>query len=288
MIIDVADDTPIKLQGQKSVIKKSIGHIIENSLSMIIDGHIKIAVSTNYINNRKNVILKIVITDTGIGIKSENVKDILQSDNLKETSSSDESKVELAIAIELIKSIGGELKINSEYGKGTVYTITLNQKVIDDRTMNDEMYKDLQEKFRRNLGALKKVNANILVVDDNEVNLTVLRNIIKTFGAEVDSAKSGAIALELAQAKNYDLMFIDYLMPDMDGIETLYSIRNINKYYKQAPAVLVSANTFSNENEFKDNGFDEYLPKPISQKDIERCLKTLLNVELIECEQMDE
>lgn len=283
-MLDISDNLPIKLCGSKIIIKKTLSHLIESTLSGIIDGHIKISISGAYLNQtKKNIKLKIVVSDTGIGIKDDYMKDIFILDNIK-NSSSDDSKIEIAIASELIKTIGGSLKINSEYGKGTICTIEVSQKVVDDRTMTEEMLAGLKEKYRKNLGKLKKVHANVLIVDDNDVNLSVLRNIIKTYGAEVDSAKSGAIACELASVVNYDMVFIDYLMPELDGYETLKRIRNINKRYRTIPAVLVSANTFNKESDFKDAGFDDYLQKPIVQRDIERCLKSLLSIELIECE----
>ncbi|MCQ2979202.1 MAG: response regulator [Clostridia bacterium] len=281
---EIAPDIPIKFRGSKIVIKKAIEHIIDNAFNLIIDGHIKINVYGTYVDDTHKVNeLKIVISDTEIGMKNDVLNDIQISNALSRTKN-DDSKIELAIAHEMLKSIGGKLSINSEFGKGTVYTLVIPQKVIDERIMTEDMLMGLEEKFRGNLGKLKKVNANILVVDDNEVNLSVLKNIINIYGAEVDSVKSGAAAIDLASTKNYDLFFIDYFMPEMDGIETLQKIRTLNRKYRTVPAVLVSANSESREQDVDEGGFDEYLPKPISQNDVERCLKTLLDIELIECE----
>lgn len=283
-LTETNEELPIKFKGPKIVLKKAIEHILDNALNVMFDGHIKINAYGEYKDDtRKEFNLKIVISDTELGIKQEAIKDVFSTKNL--TNTDDESRVELAIASEMLKTIGGELKISSEYGKGSIYTITIVQKVIDERLMTNDMFEGLQEKFRDNLGKLRKVNAKVLVVDDNEVNLSVLKNIISLYGADVDSVKSGAAAIDLASTKNYDILFIDYLMPELDGIETLRKIRSLNKRYRTVPAVLVSANSESRDNDYQDGGFNEYLPKPISQNDIEKSLKTLLEIDLIECDE---
>lgn len=285
-IVDLAENLPIKFKGAKLTIQKILEHIISCSLKLIIDGRIRIRVEGAYTDNQEtDYKLKFIISDTSIGINNDTIEEILESSNLsaKSVRVREEAEIELSIAKEIIRTLGGELKITSEFGKGSIYTVTITQNVVDKRIMNEDLLKSIEEKYRRNLGTLIEVNANVLVVDDNEVNLNALANMIKAYGANVDIAKSGDLAISMASEKMYDILYIDHLMPGIDGIETLKTIRAKSRKYRNVPAVLVTANVQANEVTYKNVGFDYYLAKPIGNAEIERSLKQLLRIELINC-----
>lgn len=289
-LVDIAENLPIKFKGRKNTIKKMLAHVINNSMKLMVDGHIKISVYGSYTSPKEDKMkINFVISDTGIGIKEENLSDIYKPSNSAlylEGNSMEEAKTELYIAKELCKSLDGDFKITSEYGKGTIVTCTIVQEVVDNRVMTQELLVGLEEKFRKNLGKLKSATANVLVVDDNEVNLSMMGSLISKYGCIVETAKSGEIAALLCAEKEYDLIFIDQLMPGLDGFETLKEIRNY-KINKNTPAVLVTANTYDKDSAFEESGFEELIFKPLSVNDVEKVLKLLLPIECITCQEVD-
>ncbi|MCQ2749214.1 MAG: response regulator [Clostridia bacterium] len=289
-LVDIADSLPIKFKGHKNSIKKMLEHVINNSLKLMVDGHIKISVYGAYTTPKEEKMrVNFVISDTGIGMKDENINDIYKPSNAAlylEGNSMEEAKTELFIAKEICKSLDGDFKVTSEYGKGTIVTCSIIQDVTDKRIMTQELLEGLEEKFRKNLGKLKSATANVLVVDDNEVNLSMMANLISKYGCTVETAKSGEIAALLCAEKEFDLMFIDQLMPGLDGFETLKEIRNY-KVNKNTPAVLVTANTYDKDSAFEESGFEELIFKPLSVNDVEKILKLLLPIECITCQEVD-
>lgn len=289
-LVDIADNLPIKFKGRQTSIKKMLEHVINNSLKLMVDGHIKISVYGSYTTPKEERMkINFVISDTGIGMKEDNISDIYKPSNSAiylEGNSMEEAKTELFIAKEICKSLDGEFKVTSEYGKGTIVTCTIVQDVTDKRVMTQDLLVGLEEKFRKNLGKLKSATANVLVVDDNEVNLSMMGNLISKYGCTVETAKSGEIAALLCAEKEYDLIFIDQLMPGLDGFETLKEIRNY-KINKNTPAVLVTANTYDKDSAFDESGFEELIFKPLSVNDVEKILKLLLPIECIVCQEVD-
>ena len=172
--------------------------------------------------------------------------------------------------------MGGSISVESEYGKGSTFTISLPQKVVSETPIGDFKSK-LQEttkerkKYRQKLTA---PDAEILVVDDTPMNHVVIRELLKNIQAKVESARSGEECIRKQHEKKYDIIFLDYRMPGMDGIETLAEIKkDIESPNRDTPVIVLTANAISGAREnFLREGFDDYLSKPIESDRLEDTL----------------
>ena len=189
----------------------------------------------------------------------------------------------LAIANGYAKLMGGNIKVESVYGKGSTFTITLDQIVIDSDTIEEE-YKNKQAIHRASsISDLKITGMTALVTDDNIVNLRVAQSLLTKYGLAVDTATNGADAIELCKNKNYDLIFMDQMMPQMTGTEAMISIRALNSHYAaggKGKIIVLTADAIKGTREqLLRAGFDEYLGKPINFPQLERLFLRYLPME---------
>lgn len=195
----------------------------------------------------------------------------------------------LSIANGYIQLMGGKIQVASEYGKGSVFTVVLEQEIVDASPM-DESYSHEEEKQNGStLGAMKISDVHALVVDDNFVNLRVASGIMKSYGLQVDTVSSGMEAIELCKENQYQLIFMDQMMPEMNGVESMEEIRKISPYYAKGGAckvIVLTADAISGaRRELMEQGFDEYLGKPINLKQMERLFVKFLPKEKITIQQ---
>ena len=182
------------------------------------------------------------------------------------------------IWVRLLEQMGSRLQVESVYGEGAVFSFTLTLPVVD-ATPVGVIEKLHDQRMQEELAARKNYakGAKILAVDDNQVNLAVLEGLLKDFKVEVDCARSGKRALKMIQAKDYDLILLDHLMPEMDGIETLAHIRDMGGSYMNLPVVALTANVSGDsKRRYKQAGFSDFLEKPISIQELERVLDAFL------------
>ena len=191
----------------------------------------------------------------------------------------------LSITANLLSMMGGTIEVQSIYGTGSTFTIKLQQRAIRWAPIGDleKRYRDSEKNRTQEQEAFTAPDATILVVDDTNMNLTVVRALLKRTLIRIDTALSGAEALKLIRAKQYDLVFLDYRMPEMDGSETLQRIREDRFHPNQdTPVIVLTANALSGAREwFLEEGFQDYLSKPIDTAKMEEVLMHYLPPEKV-------
>jgi CheY-like chemotaxis protein len=185
------------------------------------------------------------------------------------------------ITIKLLNMMGSELKVESEYGKGSKFYFDLDQKIIDSTPIGD-----ISVRIKRDPAEYKYTStfvapdAKLLVVDDNEMNLKVFAGLLKKTKINITTALSGFECLELIKKEKFDIIFLDHMMPDMDGIQTLHEIRKLGDSSKNAdtPVYALTANNFADAAAMYENeGFMGYVSKPIVPRKLEELIKTTLD-----------
>lgn len=292
--IEVAPDIPSELYGDEVRIKQVLINVLNNAIKYTKKGSVTLSIQCNGINDGKADIIYSV-TDTGIGIKKENLPHLFTA--FKRVDEDKNRYIEgtglgLSIVKEITELMGGKVSVNSIYTQGSTFVIEIPQIVTDFSTIGNI---NLEEKHKANLSGRYKCTfeapeAKVLAVDDNESNLLVVRKMLRDTKVMLDTAASGAEALELTLATSYDVIFMDHLMPDMDGIECLHKIRDqIGGISKSAKIVALTANAGSeNRRLYSEEGFDGYLVKPVSSAELETELLRLLPRNLVNISSNDE
>ena len=218
----------------------------------------------------------ISVIDTGIGIKPEDMENLFEKFtrlDLEKNRTIEGTGLGLAITKQLVDVMGGTIDVQSVYGQGTNFAVTIPQTVVDTEPIGDfrERYQQSvleREKYKESFIAPE---AHILVVDDNDMNIQVIRSLLKKTEVMLDEASSGKVALSLASKNKYDLILMDHLMPIMDGIETFHHVRNDDdSINKDTPVIILTANAVSGaKEEYLNEGFAGYLSKPIDGRTLE-------------------
>jgi CheY-like chemotaxis protein/anti-sigma regulatory factor (Ser/Thr protein kinase) len=230
---------------------------------------------------REDDIVKLIIrvSDTGIGIRSNDIEELFydytQAD-IKLNRKIEGTGLGLPIVKKLVEMMGGNISVESEYGKGSVFTVMVKQKHVTDEVIGAEVVESLKNfhysdhKLHQNLRMMRisLPYARVLVVDDVSTNLDVARGMLKPYGMQVDCVKSGREAVELVRQEKtiYNAIFMDHMMPDIDGIEATRIIREEigTEYARNVPIIALTANALSgNEEMFLSKGFNAFLTKPV-------------------------
>lgn len=276
---------PSLLIGDSLKLRQIIINLLKHAVFFTNEGSIKLTV--NYKTAPKdNIELFISVSDTGTGIKSQyldKIFDGLQTFDTRQVVDSKKCSLNLAVCKKLINIMNGSIEVQSTFGKGSTFTFHLLQEVADYTPISSSNEKTTfsdKELFKETFTA---PNANILVVDDNRLNREVTRALLAPYKAAVTTAKSGRECLELLKQYRYDLILMDHLMPEMDGIDTKNKIRSIDgEYYKNVPIVVLTANVVSGmRSKFIQQGFAEYISKPINTVLLDSVLKKTLPDNLI-------
>jgi CheY-like chemotaxis protein len=280
----VGENVPRKLYGDDLRIKQVLINILGNAAKFTQEGYVDFSVYSEPLEN-KRVKLSFVVKDTGSGIKEADIGKIFGAFNRVDTKQNraiQGTGLGLAIAKQLCELMGGSLTVNSKYGEGTCFTITIYQTVIDETPMilEEDSRSELQ-RMRNEFQAerLQFVDEiEVLVVDDNFMNLKIAKKILETYRLNVDTVLSGKEALEKLLMKEYSMVFMDYMMPEMDGIETTKQLRNLEaEYCRTVPVVALTANAIKGAKEtMLEEGFDDYLSKPIVTAELEKILRKYL------------
>ena len=265
----IDSNIPNNLIGDEVRIRQIFLNLLSNAVKYTDKGQITMTITTNKYDDQQNdkVWLKLSVTDTGIGIKQEDqiklFNEFVQLD-LKKNQHIEGTGLGLAITKRLCTAMGGDILFESEYGRGSTFTVMIPQGI-----HGDELYIEAERSDGyRSFNAVRFTfpSARILVVDDISVNLRVAKGLLTPYLAEVDTCLSGEEAIELIKNRNYDLVFMDHMMPEMDGIQTVAVIRAWENQSegKRIPIIALTANAVAGMREmFKKNGFDDFLAKPI-------------------------
>lgn len=278
------------LKGDEVRIKQIIMNLLTNAVKYTEKGEVRLYITGTVVENKQD--LTIEVSDTGIGMRSEDMGKLFTNFerlDLKRNRSVEGTGLGLPITKNLLVAMGGDITVSSVYGEGSTFTATVGQEIV-----NEEQIGDYRKKYKEKLHhevcyheSFHAEDARILVVDDNEVNLKIVVGLAKNTKLQIDTALSAAEGLKLIRQHSYQLLLIDHMMPEMDGIEMLQHVKTMDGgIYKDIPAVAITANALSGAKQtYLDAGFCGYLSKPIDPKRFEQIIKDNLPQEYVtECE----
>ncbi len=279
--INLAEDIPKGLNGDPLRIKEILLSIIKNAVQNTHNGEIRLNVSCK--KNKSDVEIIFEIIDTGDGIHKRDIDKIFEPFNCINKKKVNGAGMSLAISQRLAKLMSGDISVKSKLSKGSVFTVKIKQKVYDNTPCGSiEFEKKSPEEFKQKrslLGNEFVPGARVLVVDDLKVNLNVLKGLLEYYNIIVDLASNGIDAIEYIKTNTYDMVFMDYMMPELDGAETTDIIRRMdNGRYKDLPIVAVTADDDAEHGKmfFMCNGFSDYLEKPIELNSLNIIIKKWL------------
>lgn len=288
-----ADHTiPSQLYGDDVRIRQVLTNILTNAVKYTHEGTVWFRVQSR--REGEMAVLRFEVEDTGIGIKEEDMPKL--SAEFERIEADRNRNVEgtglgMSITIRLLELLGSRLHVESVYGKGSKFYFELKQKIIDDTPIGDFQSRvhQLAENYSYSTQFCAP-DAAILVVDDNAVNRKVLRNLLKETQIQITEASGGAECLEYVQEHHYDLIFLDHMMPGMDGVETLHCMKKSADYpCKDTPVIVLTANAVSGaKDKYLAEGFDGFLSKPIVPQKLENMIKSYLPEALIQEAPADE
>ena len=268
MKVQLADDIPHKLYGDEGRIRQVLINILNNSIKFTQEGYVSIAVSSTYLGEDE-ICMQFVIEDTGIGIKKEDMNSIFESFrqlDMNKNRKTEGTGLGLAITKNLVALMQGDIQVESEYGSGTCFTIQIKQRVVDKRTVKDmPMTRHAAEVKNGQMFVCK--DYRVLVVDDNMINRKVATAMLASYGFQIHEASSGKAAIDLVKKNVYDIIFMDHMMPEMDGVETTQIIREeCKETASQTVIVALTANAIQGAKEmYLENGFEDFLSKPFER-----------------------
>ncbi|MBO7374594.1 MAG: DegV family EDD domain-containing protein [Lachnospiraceae bacterium] len=272
---DIDPKVPSVLFGDEIRIKQIIINLLNNAVKYTKEGSVTLHVESESVGTDK-VRLIVSVTDTGIGIRQEVLPHIFdpfkRSDNEKNRSI-EGTGLGLSIVKQLVEIMGGNISVNTVYGQGSTFVVKLEQGVSDRKALgNVNITGSVQSNKFNHLFVAP--DANLLIVDDNKVNLEVEKLLLKDTLINIDTVLSGMEALKKTLEKKYDVILMDHLMPEMDGIECLENIRmQAGGLNNNVPVIVLTANAGSKERElYNAAGFDAYLSKPVSGRQLEETL----------------
>ena len=285
--VHVNDNIPNELFGDSVRIRQVVVNFLTNAVKYTQVGSIDFSVDFEGSADEINLIFS--IKDTGIGIREEDKKKLFKDFerfDSKRNKNIEGTGLGLAITSKLVKMMKGQIEVESVYGEGSTFTVMLPQKVMGNEVVGsfEEKFKSIKTKKEAYKVSFVAPDAKILVVDDNEMNLLVATSLLKATKIQVDTAMSGMSALKKLAKKKYDLVFLDQMMPSLDGIQTLKLAKEMEENKSQeAPIIALTANAISGAKEmFLSEGFNDYLAKPINAAELEKMLMEYLPVDKLQ------
>ena len=298
LLVDVNPDIPSRLRGDDVRIKQVMMNLLSNAAKYTEKGTIHLQVESTPVSGESNMIeLKVSVTDTGIGIAQEQLKDLFtkfkQADSSRNRSKGG-SGFGLVISKRLVDLMRGTIFAKSVLGKGSEFVFTVKQEVIDARPcIETDPQTVLQPAVKQEKHSINRVHshkkeerqtsftapdAKILLVDDNKVNLKVAEGLLRPYMMHIETADSGKQAIDMIQSRIYDLVFMDHMMPQMDGVEATKIVRGMaDERFRTMPIVALSANAVRGAREmFLEAGMNDFVPKPIEMRIMDRALRKWL------------
>ena len=264
---------PPVLYGDAARLKQICVNILTNAVKYTKEGSITFTINSIV----KNGICRLIIAveDTGIGIKQENIGKLFNKFerlDLEDNVTIEGTGLGLAITKRLVDLMNGNIVVQSVFGKGSKFTVSIDQRIVEHPTIKLEE----QETYDK----VKVKDKLVLVVDDNKINLKVAERLLETYGIKTECVESGFICIDnLKSGKKYDLILMDDMMPRMSGVETLKKIKSEIKDFN-IPVIALTANALTGMKEkYISDGFDDYLAKPINKDQLNRVINEYLNTE---------
>ena len=285
--IDVDSTLPDGLIGDEVRLRQIVVNVLSNAVKYTESGVVSFSVHGHRVSDDE-VRLRFISEDTGIGIREEDQKNLFGQFarlDLERNRNIEGTGLGLSISMQLARMMGGDIEVQSVYGEGSAFTVVLPQRIENPDPIGDfqrrvDAFHEGQETYG---GSFIAPKAEILVVDDNEMNLFVVESLLELTEIQVDRCMSGKDCLSLIRQKHYDVIFLDHMMPEMDGIETLQRAKAMeDSLCQDTPFIVLTANALSGMREmFLSKGFSDYLPKPVDSKALERMLRKYLPQEKV-------
>ncbi len=286
-VVDVDETLPEGLRGDELRVRQVIVNLLSNAVKYTEKGSVRLTLR----GERKDgtLLLRAVVEDTGIGIRTEDLERLFtrfERLDMRRNSTVEGTGLGLVITKRLLDLMGGDITVESEYGKGSVFTVTIPQEIVSDEPMGD-----FQKRFEENVlqtkayrESFRAPDARVLIVDDTKMNLTVAAGLLKNTLVRIDTASGGAEAIELAASTAYDVILMDQRMPEMDGTEALHRIRAVaGGPNADTPVICLTADAVMGAKErYLSEGFSDYLTKPVDGRALERMLIKHLPPEKVE------
>ncbi len=281
LIFDIERSIPEHLFGDEKRIRQILINILNNAAKFTKQGVIRLTLK--FTRKEDEVQMFFSVTDTGIGIKEEDIDKLFSSftqlDKMK-NHSVEGTGLGLAISKQLVQMMGGDITVKSDYGKGSIFEFDIKNKIIDETTLGEVMEKSApieNEEDKVFKVTTEYPGIKVLAVDDNKINLKVLEGFLRPYKISIEKVESGQRAIDLVKDNRYDLIFLDHMMPVMDGEETLKILRTMHNAEK-VPIIALTANAIHGMREkYIQMGFDEYLSKPIEGRELDITLKKFLS-----------
>ena len=284
--IDVDNSLPVHLYGDDIRIRQILTNLLSNAIKYTKEGRVELSVKGEIKDN--TLTLYCCVTDTGIGIKEEHLTNLFEEYKRIEDGSNhhiEGTGLGLNITMRLLNLMGSKLQVQSEYGKGSKFFFELKQLITDSMTIEDynKQQKQNQNPKQRTC-AFTAPEAKLLVVDDNIMNRKVFAKLLEPTKMQIDQAESGFECIDKMKENRYDIVFLDHMMPQMDGTETLRRLREMTGYPSERSVIIaLTANAFVGaRQQYISEGFDDFLPKPIIYKDAEELILRFLPSQLVE------
>ena len=280
--LEIDEQIPRYLYGDPVRLKQCILNILTNAVKYTKQGGVHLSVSAKG-KTEEMVELSVRVEDTGVGIKKEDIERLFtafERIDEKQNRNIEGTGLGMNIVKHLLTMMDSSLEVQSEYGRGSVFSFSVRQKITGEGVIGDfksaaQIVAEKESKHHRSFTA---PGALVLIVDDSEMNLEVARGLLEETEISVDTVLSGAEALELMDSRTYDVLLFDHMMPEMDGIELLHMLRKwTDNPNHEKPCIILTANAVSGAKEkYLEEGFDNYLSKPVKGRALEEMLMKYL------------
>ena len=268
---------PSVLMGDEVKVYQVLMNLLSNAVKYTNKGTIELVIESKIFGNKANLTFKVI--DTGMGIKKSDHSKIFQKfERLdQEQKTIQGTGLGLSITKKLLDMMGGKVYFDSEYQVGTTFVVEITQEIVDKSKITDiNAFKTKKKTVDEYFDGSK---FDILLVDDNLLNLKVAEKLLKPYKFNITSVKSGLDCLNYTKNKKYDLILLDHMMPEMDGIHTLYNLKKRARGF-DTPVVVLTANAIEGSKDmYLREGFSDYLSKPINQVELDRILREQLKIE---------
>ena len=278
-VLQIDPEMPRGLIGDEIRIKQIMVNLLNNAVKFTQEGTITLRMGCRRLGNDNTVKIYGSVADTGIGIKPQDLDKLFSSFERVDTRrnrSIEGTGLGLAISRRLCESMGGALGVKSVYGQGSVFSWTIVNQVDDWTPIGTIGKGDIQNQEKLFQYTFIAEKAKVLVVDDNKVNLKVAEGMLSPYRIQVVTAESGYEALELLKQQHFDIVFMDHMMPIMDGVETLQKLRLLPNHEKDVVVALTANAVAGVQDEYLQLGFQGYLSKPLGDKELDECLRSFL------------
>ena len=284
LLVECADNVPMKLCGDETHIRQIIMNLLTNAVKYTEKGTVKLIVSGRFTDG--GFVLKVDVSDTGIGIAEENLPQLFtqfQRFDLQRNRNIEGTGLGLSIVKRLCDLMSGTITARSVLGSGSTFTVELPQKVVDSTPcggVNLNYSAGAEHEYHHSFEAPE---ARILAVDDLPVNLLVIANLLKETRIKIDTAGSGSECLDKCSQQKYDLILMDHMMPEMDGVQTFEKLHGDKSSPNfETPVIMLTANALAGMREqYMDVGFADYVSKPVRGAKLEEAIRRNLPESLI-------